>query len=148
MTLKTCCVTAALIVGMAAPAVVAHHSFSAEFDITKTIKVTGKVSSVRWSNPHAWIYIDVPGEDGKVVNWAFEMHAANTLYRRGWRKDDVLPGLAVTVEGMAGAQWHADRQHIQHHAARRPQAVCGNASERRAARRANATRWRGRRSPL
>lgn len=99
MTLKTCCVTAALVVGMAAPAVVAHHSFSAEFDITKTVKVTGKVTSVRWSNPHAWIYIDVAGEGGKVVNWAFETATANALFRRGWRKDDLTPGTVVTAEG-------------------------------------------------
>ena len=79
--------------------VVAHHSFSAEFDITKTIKVSGKVSSVRWSNPHAWIYVDVTGADGKVVNWAFEMNAANSLYRRGWRREDVPAGLEVTIEG-------------------------------------------------
>jgi len=92
-------VTAAIIVGIAAPAVVAHHSFSAEFDITKTVKVTGKVSSVRWSNPHAWIYIDVPAEDGKVVNWAFETATANALFRRGWRKDDLLPGTDVIAEG-------------------------------------------------
>lgn len=99
MTLKTCCVTAAIVLGMAAQAVIAHHSFSAEFDITKTVKVTGKVSSVRWSNPHAWIYIDVTGTDGKVVNWAFETATANALFRRGWRKDDLLPGTEVTAEG-------------------------------------------------
>ena len=46
----------------------AHHSFSAEFDIRKPITITGKVTMVRWSNPHAWIYLDVTGEDGKVVN--------------------------------------------------------------------------------
>ena len=99
MRLKTYCVAAAAAVVMAAAPAVAHHSFSAEFDITKTIKLSGKVSSVRWSNPHAWIYVDVTGADGKVVNWAFETGAANGLYRRGWRKDDVEPGLAVTVEG-------------------------------------------------
>jgi hypothetical protein len=99
MGLKTYCVAAATAVVMAAAPVVAHHSFSAEFDITKTIKVSGKVTTVRWSNPHAWIYVDVTGADGKVVNWAFEMNAANNLYRRGWRKDDVPPGLAVTIEG-------------------------------------------------
>jgi hypothetical protein len=99
MGLKTYCAAAAIAVAMAATPVVAHHSFSAEFDITKTIKLSGKVSSVRWSNPHAWIYIDVTGADGKVVNWAFEMNAANNLYRRGWRKDDVPPGLEVTIEG-------------------------------------------------
>jgi hypothetical protein len=92
-------VAAAVAVTMATTPVVAHHSFSAEFDITKTIKVTGKVSSVRWSNPHAWIYVDVTGADGKVVNWAFEMNAANSLYRRGWRREDVPAGLEVTIEG-------------------------------------------------
>ena len=92
-------VAAAIAVMMATTPVVAHHSFSAEFDITKTIKVSGKVSSVRWSNPHAWIYVDVTGADGKVVNWAFEMNAANSLYRRGWRREDVPAGLEVTIEG-------------------------------------------------
>ena len=99
MTLKTCCVTAAIVLGMAAQAVIAHHSFSAEFDISNTVKVTGKGSSVRWSNPHAWIYIDVTGADGKVVNWAFETATANALFRRGWRKDDLLPGTEVIAEG-------------------------------------------------
>jgi hypothetical protein len=77
---------------------VAHHSFSAEFDVTKTVKVTGKINSMRWSNPHAWIYIDVD-TDGKVVKWAFETATANALYRRGWRKEDLEPGTVVTAEG-------------------------------------------------
>jgi hypothetical protein len=77
----------------------AHHSFTAEFDRTKPVKMTGTVSSVRWSNPHAWIYVDVKGDDGTVVTWAFELQAANALYRNGWRKDDVPPGTAVAVEG-------------------------------------------------
>ena len=77
---------------------VAHHSFSAEFDVTKTVKVTGKINSMRWSNPHAWIYIDVE-TDGKVVKWAFETATANALYRRGWRKEDLEPGTVVTAEG-------------------------------------------------
>ena len=98
MTLKTCCVTAAIVVGMAAPTVVAHHSFSAEFDITKTVKVTGKVSSVRWSNPHAWIYIDVK-EDGKVANWGFELASPNGLMRSGWTRFSLKPGDVVTIEG-------------------------------------------------
>jgi hypothetical protein len=90
---------AAAVAWMAAEPAVAHHSFSAEFDITKTITLTGKVTSVRWSNPHAWIYIDVQGADGKAVNWAFETATANALYRRGWRKDDLEPGTVVIAEG-------------------------------------------------
>jgi hypothetical protein len=94
--MKTALIIAALL-SLTVPAF-AHHSFSAEFDVTKTVKVTGKVSSVRWSNPHAWIYIDVE-TDGKVVNWAFETATANALYRRGWRKEDLEPGTVVTAEG-------------------------------------------------
>jgi hypothetical protein len=99
MRLRMLGVTVGAVVWMTAAPAVAHHSFSAEFDITKVIKVTGKVSSMRWSNPHAWIYVDVQGDDGKVVNWAFETATANGLYRRGWRKDDLEPGTVVTVEG-------------------------------------------------
>jgi hypothetical protein len=77
----------------------AHHSFSAEFDITKPVTVTGTVTMVRWSNPHGWIYVDVKDANGKVVNWAFETAAANQLYRRGWKPDDIPTGAVVTIDG-------------------------------------------------
>ena len=93
---------AALILGLLTVSpVVAHHSFTAEFDDTKPVKLVGTITEMRWSNPHGWIYIDVKGPDGKVVNWACETGSVNGLYRRGWRKEDLPVGTTLTVEGWA-----------------------------------------------
>ena len=78
--------------------VIAHHSFAAEFDNKKPVKLTGKVSSMKWANPHAWLYIDVV-TNGKTVNWALEMQGANGLLRNGWRKDALKTGTVLLVEG-------------------------------------------------
>jgi hypothetical protein len=77
----------------------AHHSFAAEFDENQPIKLTGKVIEMKWSNPHAWIYIDVAGADGKTVKWGFETGGVNALYRRGWRKEDLPPGTTIVIDG-------------------------------------------------
>ena len=89
------CVATVLMLGTVPS--IAHHSFSAEYDSDKPITLTGKVTSMRWANPHAWIYLDVE-TNGKVVNWALETGAANTLFRRGWRKEDLPAGTPIAVE--------------------------------------------------
>ena len=98
MTLRIATVAGAC-AALAAAAAAAHHSFSAEFDPERPVKLTGKVTEVRFSNPHAWIYMDVTGEDGQTVNWALEMGGANALIRRGWRREDLPAGTVLLVEG-------------------------------------------------
>ena len=93
-----CAAVAAAVCLAAAPAV-AHHAFAAEFDAEKPIKITGKVVEMRWSNPHAWIYLDVAGASGKTERWAFETGAANGLFRRGWRKEDLPAGTVLVIQG-------------------------------------------------
>jgi uncharacterized protein DUF6152 len=77
----------------------AHHAFSAEFDQSKPVKVAGAISKLEWTNPHAWIFVDVKGADGKVVPWRFEMGAPNALLRAGWSKSDIKVGTEVTISG-------------------------------------------------
>jgi Family of unknown function (DUF6152) len=92
---------AAMMIGMLATVlpVLAHHSFSAEYDFAKPITLQGTV--VKWEliNPHGWITVDAKDANGKVVRWAVETGNPNALLRAGWRKDSLKAGDEVTIEG-------------------------------------------------
>ncbi len=77
----------------------AHHAFSAEFDAKMPVKLEGTVTRIEMVNPHGWIYIDVKGPEGKVVNWAIETGGPNALARRGVKKGFLPIGQVVIVTG-------------------------------------------------
>jgi hypothetical protein len=80
--------------------VVAHHSFAAEYDASKPLKLTGTVTKIEWTNPHCYFYIDVKNQDsGKIENWAFELGNPNALLRNGWTPKSVKIGDEVSIEG-------------------------------------------------
>jgi hypothetical protein len=91
-------VAAALMVAAAAP-VFAHHSFAAEYDSSKPTTLTGSVVKLEWINPHARIFIDVKGSDGKVTNWEIELGAPAMLLRNGWTKNSLKAGEVITITG-------------------------------------------------
>jgi hypothetical protein len=101
MPIKRWAFLAAAAVTVTAP-VLAHHSFAVDYDANKPVKVTGVVTKVEWTNPHAHYYIDVTDEQGNVTNWNFELATINALQRQGWTSKALRVGDRVTVEGFKG----------------------------------------------
>jgi hypothetical protein len=88
-----------LSIGAALPSV-AHHSFAAEYDATKPVTLTGKVTKVEWQNPHTYFYIDVKdAKTNETANWAVELGSPNSLMRLGWTRKSMKVDETVTVQG-------------------------------------------------
>lgn len=93
---KSLLVMAALAVAAVAVPLSAHHSF-AMFDQTKSVSLKGKVVEFQWTNPHAFIELEVPDGKGGADRWSIELNSPNNLTRQGWRRSSVKPGDQVTI---------------------------------------------------
>jgi len=99
MNLRVVVATACAALLTAVVPVMAHHSFAAEYDSTKTITVKGTVQKLDWVNPHAYFWVDVKDASGKVTTYAFEALSPNALARQGWNRNSLKKGDEVTVDG-------------------------------------------------
>ena len=77
----------------------AHHSFAAEFDASKAIRVTGTLTKVEWTNPHIYFYLDVKDESGASIKWTCESASPGALSRRGFKRGDLKLGDTIVVDG-------------------------------------------------
>ena len=92
---------AVLMIAGASAAAIAHHSFAAQYDDKKPVKMSGHVTKVEWTNPHVYLYIDVAGKGGQTANWGFEMGPPHMLQRAGWKKNSLSIGEEISIEGWA-----------------------------------------------
>jgi hypothetical protein len=90
----------AFVLALPQAALLAHHSFAAEYDAEKPVTITGTVSRIEWVNPHIYVTLDVRGAGGQVDQWRMEGYPPNMLVRQGWRRDVTLkPGAEITITG-------------------------------------------------
>ena len=87
------------LLAVAGPTLLAHHSFAAEYDASKPVKVSGVVTKVEWTNPHIWFFVDVKDAQGRVVNWGFSAGPPGVLQRRGISRTALKAGDTIVVEG-------------------------------------------------
>ena len=98
MKLKTWFGIACLALAIGAP-LLAHHSFAAEFDATRAVRLPGTLTKIEWTNPHSYFYLDVKEENGVVANWACEGAPPGAFSRRGFKKGDIKVGDTLVVDG-------------------------------------------------
>jgi len=91
--------SALIAVAFATAAVAAHHSFAAEYNANDQLTLTGTITKVEWTNPHIWYFVDVKNPDGTTTTWALSGGAPGQLMRRGIRKDALVVGAVVNVDG-------------------------------------------------
>jgi hypothetical protein len=97
--MKTLILSAGILAIASGATLSAHHSFAAEFDASKAIRLNGTLAKVEWTNPHIYFYIDVKDESGAVVRWTCESGAPGALSRRGWKRGDLKLGDTIVVDG-------------------------------------------------
>jgi hypothetical protein len=98
MGVKTASVLMCAAILLTAVAAFAHHPFSDEYDWKKPVTLTGTITKLEWKNPHAFLYVDAKGPDGKMMNWTLEMGSIDALSSAGWNRDTVKVGDEVTVD--------------------------------------------------
>lgn len=92
-------VSVGIVLLLVAARAVPHHSFAAVFDINRPIEITGTVTRLAWTNPHAWIYIEVEDTDGSPQTWSIELLGINTLLKQGWTPGVLKGGDRIHVQG-------------------------------------------------
>ena len=96
---RTLCAVPAALLLLTTMRISAHHAFAATYDENKLVAISGIVTKIEWTNPHAWLYVNGKDASGKLGSWRFEMGSPGGLVSRGWQKATVMTGDHVTVDG-------------------------------------------------